>query len=328
MAVRSAARALGGLPHRASSRNEDRVESFAVELRHLRYFVAVAEELNFTRAAVRLRTAQPSLSQQIRQLEEELGVTLLDRNRHRVALTDAGRVFLQQAKDILSRVDHAKRLARQAADGFAGELAVGTFASADVRVLPVLRSLVAERMPELRLILHSRYAVEPVSGLRTGKLDVAFMRQPEDTEGLEVIELVREQVVIALPSHHPLARRKKIPIKSLEDMPCIAMERVISPPLYDAVAALFRKARIRTHDVSSADNILGHLQLVREGLGFAVLPESLKELVPSGVTVRPLDCEPVPTVSIVLAYRHGNPSRLVREFVNLVRRTFTPPARG
>src|SRR5690606_32067538 len=126
-----------------------------VELRHLRYFVAVAEELSFTRAAARLHTAQPSLSQQIRQLEKELGVKLLDRSRHHVAVTNAGRVFLQQAKDILGRVDHAGRLARQAADGLAGELSVGTFPSADVRILPQLRPLIAERMPDLRLLLHS-----------------------------------------------------------------------------------------------------------------------------------------------------------------------------
>lgn len=295
-----------------------------MELRHLRYFVAVAEELSFTRAAARLRTAQPSLSQQIRHLEKELGVTLLDRNRHRVAVTNAGRVFLQQAKDILARVDHASRLARQAADGLAGDLSVGTFPSADVRILPALRPLVSEALPELRLILHSKYAVEPLSGLRTGTLDVAFMRPPEDATGLDVIELLREQIVIVLPSHHALARRKKIPVKALDDLPCIAMERSMSPALHDATASLYREAHIRMHAVSSADNVLGHLQLVQEGVGFALLPDSLKALLPPGVTCRPLDCDPVPTVSIVLAFRHGNPSRLVREFVDLVRRSFTP----
>lgn len=293
----------------------------------MRYFVAVAEELSFTRAAARLCTAQPSLSQQIRQLESELGVTLLDRNRHRVAVTNAGRVFLQQAKDILARVDHASRLARQAAEGLAGDLSVGTFPSADVRILPALRPLIGEHLPDLRLILHSKYAVEPLSGLRTGTLDVAFMRPPEDAEGLDVIELLREEIVIVLPSHHALARRKKIPVKSLDDLPCIAMERSMSPALHDATATLYREARIRMHAVSSADNVLGHLQLVQEGLGFALLPESMKALLPPGVTFRPLECEPVPTVSIVLAFRHGNPSRLVREFVSLVRRSFAPPGR-
>jgi LysR family transcriptional regulator, hca operon transcriptional activator len=293
-----------------------------VELRHLRYFVAVAEELSFTRAAARLHTAQPSLSQQIRQLEKELGVRLLDRSRHHVAVTNAGRVFLQQARDILGRVDHASRLARQAADGQAGDLSVGTFPSADVRVLPALRPLIAEHLPDLRLVLHSRYALEPLAGLRAGTLDAAFMRYPDDADGLDVVELVQEQIVLVLPSHHALARRQKIPVKNLDDLPCITMERSMSPALHDATATLYREARIRMHAVSSADNVLGHLQLVREGLGFALLPDSVKALLPPGVTFRPLDCDPVPTVSIVLAVRRGNTSRLVRRFVSLARQHF------
>ena len=133
-----------------------------MELRHLRYFVAVADELNFTRAATRLNTSQPSLSQQIRQLESEVGVALLDRSRHHVALTDAGRVFLRETKDILGRIEHAGRLAKHAAGGRAGDLSVGTFPAADVRILPPLRPLVTTHLPHLRLILHSRYAVEPI----------------------------------------------------------------------------------------------------------------------------------------------------------------------
>jgi LysR family hca operon transcriptional activator len=291
-----------------------------VELRHLRYFVAVAEELSFTRAAARLRTAQPSLSQQIRQLERFLGVKLLDRSRHHVALTNAGRVFLGHAKDILGRLEHAQRLARHAAEGHAGDLSVGTFPSADVLILPTLRSLVAEHLPNLRLILHSKYAVEPLAGLQSGTLDVAFMRGPTAPEGLDIVELLREEIVLVLPSHHALARRKRIPVKSLDDLPCITMERSLSPPLHDAAATLYSEAHIRMHAVSNADNVLGHLQLVQEGLGFALLPKSMNALLPAGVTFRPLDCDPVPTVSIVVAWKTGNGSRLVREFVSLVRR--------
>jgi LysR family hca operon transcriptional activator len=291
-----------------------------VELRHLRYFIAVAEELSFTRAAARLHTAQPSLSQQIRQLEKDIGVKLLDRSRHHVALTNAGRIFLQQARDILGRVDHASRLARQASEGQAGDLSVGTFPSADVRILPALRPLVAKHLPDLRLILHSKYAVEPLSGLQSGTLDVAFMRNPDDATGLELIELMREEIVMVLPSHHVLAQRKKVPVKSLDDLPCITMERRLSPALHDATATLYREARIQMHAVSSADNVLGHLQLVQEGLGFALLPDSMNALLPAGVTSRPLDCDSVPTVPIVIAWKQGNESRLVREFVQLVRR--------
>ena len=292
----------------------------AVELRHLRYFVAVAEELNFTRAAARLRTAQPSLSQQIRRLEKSVGVKLLDRSRRHVMLTDAGRIFLQQAKDILARVEHSRRLAKQAADGRAGELAVGTFPSADVRILPALRPLIAERLPDLRLILHSKYAIDSIAGLQSGALDVAFVRGPLDVKGLEALEIVREQLVIVLPSHHALARRKRIPVKSLDDLPCITMERSLAPALYDAAASLYREAKIRMHAVSSADNLLGHLQLVQEGVGFALLPDSINALLPPGVTSRPLDCTPVPTVSVQIAWKSGNSSRLVSEFVDLVRR--------
>jgi LysR family hca operon transcriptional activator len=296
-----------------------------VELRHLRYFVAVAEELNFTRAAVRLRTAQPSLSQQIRQLENAVGVKLLDRSRQHVALTNAGRIFLQQAKDILGRLEHARRLAKQAADGRAGDLSVGTFPSADVRILPALRPLIAEHLLDLRLILHSKYAVDPLVGLASGALDVAFVRGPLETVGLEGIELVREQLVIVLPSHHPLARCKRIPVKRLDDLPCITMERSLSPALHDAATMLYREAKIRLHAVSTADNVLGHLQLVQEGLGFALLPDSISALLPPGVTFRPLDCDPTPTVSIVIAWKSGNDSRLVRAFVDLARRVASAP---
>jgi len=290
-----------------------------VELRHLRYFVAVADELNFTRAAARLNTSQPSLSQQVRQLEAHVGVALLDRSRHHVALTDAGRVFVREARDILGRIEHAGRLAKQAANGRAGDLSVGTFPAADVRIFPTLRPLAATHLPNVRLILHSKYTVEPVVGLRTGALDVAFLRGPLDVEGLDILEVAREQIVVVLPAHHPLTRRTRIPIHVLHDLPCITMERALAPALHDAIAALYRQARIRMQAVSSADNVLGHLQLVQEGLGFALLPDSVSAMLPPGVVVKPLAGDPSPVVSIVVAWRTGNGSPLVRAFVDLVR---------
>jgi LysR family transcriptional regulator, hca operon transcriptional activator len=291
-----------------------------MELRHLRYFVAVAEELNFTRAAARLHTSQPSLSQQIRQLEAGVGVRLLERSRQHVALTSAGRIFLREAKEILGRVEHAGRLAKQAADGRAGDLSVGTFPAADVRILPALRPLLAAHLPDLRLILHSKYAVEPVAGLLAGTLDVAFVRGPIESDELQSRELLREQIVMMLPAHHPLARRKRVPVELLNDLPCITMERSLAPGLYDAIASLYRQAHIRMHAVSSADNVLGHLRLVQEGLGFALLPDSMGALLPPGVVMKPLECDPVPTVSVVVAWKSGNTSPLVRAFVDLVRK--------
>jgi LysR family transcriptional regulator, hca operon transcriptional activator len=291
-----------------------------MELRHLRYFVAVAEELSFTRAAARLHTSQPSLSQQIRQLEAAVGVRLLERSRQHVALTSAGRIFLREAKEILGRVEHAGRLAKQAADGRAGDLSVGTFPAADVRILPLLRPVLAAHLPDLRLILHSKYAIDPVAGLLAGTLDVAFVRGPIDSAELQSRELLREQIVMMLPAHHPLARRKRVPVELLHDLPCITMDRSLAPGLYDAIASLYRQAHIRMHAVSSADNVLGHLRLVQEGLGFALLPDSMGALLPPGVVMKPLECDPVPTVSIVVAWKSGNTSPLVRAFVDLVRK--------
>ena len=296
-----------------------------VELRHLRYFVAVADELNFTRAAIRLNTSQPSLSQQVRQLEAEVGVALLTRSRHHVALTDAGRVFLRETKDILGRIDHAGRLAKQAANGRAGDLSVGTFPAADVRIFPALRPLVAAHLPNVQLILHSKYAIEPMMGLQTGALDVAFMRGPLDVDGLEAIDLAHEPIVVVLPAHHPLTRRTRIPIDALHDVPCITIERALAPALHDTIAALYRRARIRMQAVSSADNVLGHLQLVKEGLGFALLPDSVGALLPPGVVVKPLACDPVPVVSIVVVWKRGNGSPLVRAFIDLVRQAASRP---
>jgi LysR family hca operon transcriptional activator len=286
-----------------------------VELRHLRYFVAVAEELNFTRAAARLHTSQPSLSQQIRQLEGHVGVPLLERSRHHVSLTNAGRIFLRETKDILGRIEHASRLAKHAA-GLPVKF-MGTFPSADVRILPGLRTLMAARLPHLRLILHSKYAVDPVVGLRTGALDAAFVRGPFDADGLEVLELLREQIVVVLPAHHALARRDRIPVGLLHDRPA-SRWRSLAPALDDAIASLYRHAHIRMHALSSADNVLGHLKLVQDGLGYALLPDSVGALLPPGVVLKPLGGDPAPTVSVAVAWKSGHVSPLVRAFVDLV----------
>jgi LysR family hca operon transcriptional activator len=290
-----------------------------MELRHLRYFVAVAEELSFTRAAGRLHTAQPSLSHQIRQLEAEVGVPLLERTRHQVRLTGPGRLFLREAREILSRVDHAVRLVGKAAVGGAGEIAVGTFPAADVKILPRIRPLLAERLPDVRLVLHSKYAVDPLAGLRQGRLDVAFLRGPIQEPDLSVTELLRESIVVVLPAHHRLARKKKIAVTLLDELPCITMTRTLAPALFDAVSAFYQQARIRVHPVHDADNVLGHLNMVQAGLGFALLPDYVTEILPPGVVVRPLDWQPVPTVSIVMALRQDDSLRVLRSFTDIVR---------
>jgi LysR family hca operon transcriptional activator len=290
-----------------------------VELRHLRYFVAVAEELSFTRAAARLHTAQPSLSQQIRQLEAEVGVPLFERSRRFVRLTSAGRTLLREAREILGRVDHAVRLASRAASGQAGEVAVGTFAGADQKILPRLRVAMAEKLPDVRLVFHSNYAVEPLTALRDGTLDLAFTRGPLDAPDLVVTELLRESILVVLPAHHRLARRRRIAVRLLDDLPFITMTRRFAPALHDVITAVAQQARLKVHPVERADNVHGHLAMVQAGLGFALLPDYVNGILPTGVITRPLDFVPAPWVSIVMAQPRSPATPAVRLVTQLVR---------
>src|ERR1700722_15647452 len=149
-----------------------------MELRHLRYFVAVAEELNFTRAAQRLNTAQPSLSQQIKNLGADVGVALLDRGKHHVALTAGGKVFLAEAREILARVERAGQRAVRAQQGESAELIVGVVPAAEIKILPKLIPLVERRLPRLRLVFHNLPSAEQKRLLATGSLDVGLLRGP------------------------------------------------------------------------------------------------------------------------------------------------------
>jgi LysR family hca operon transcriptional activator len=293
-----------------------------MELRHLRYFVAVAEELSFTRAADRLHTAQPSLSQQIRQLEGEIGVRLLERTKRRVQLTSAGRVLLRESRDILSRVEYAARLASKAAGGQAGEISIGTFPGSDVKILPRLRPLLAKRLPDVRLVMHSKYVLNTMSGLHEGTIDVGFLRGPLSDPDLVIEEVLRERIIAVLPAHHRLARAKRIAVDRLADLPCIAISHAAAPALHDAVATLYQRASVTVEPVQSADNVLGHLGMVAAGLGFALLPDYVSSILPERVVIRPLDWAPEPQVTIVMAHRKSDPSSVVRAFRQLVRECF------
>ncbi len=296
-----------------------------MELRHLRYFVAVAEELSFTRAADRLHTAQPSLSQQIRQLEAEVGVKLLERTKRRVQLTSAGRVMLRESRDILNRVEHAARLACKAASGHAGEISIGTFPGSDVKILPRLRPLLAKRLPDVRLILHSKYVLNTIAGLRSGTIDIGFLRGPLSDPDLAIEEVLRERIIAVVPAHHRLARAKRIAVGRLADLPCIAISHNAAPALHDAVAGLYQSAGVTVQAVQSGDNVLGHLNMVAAGLGYALLPDYVSAILPERAVVRPLDSVPEPTVTIVMAHRKGDQSPLVRAFRQIVRESFPPP---
>src|ERR1043165_8584695 len=198
-----------------------------MELRHLRYFVAVAEAENVTRAALKLHVSQPALSRQIRDLEEELGFLLLQRDGKSVRLTDAGRVFLSEARAVLKRSEEAINAARAIATGEKGELRVGYAPSLTARILPpALRAFQAE-LPNVRVKLHDFSTEEMLAGLREGELQIAFIVRlaPAMLRGLKFEELTRDSICLAVSPKHPFARRRTVTVPEAAREPLIAYSR-------------------------------------------------------------------------------------------------------
>lgn len=293
-----------------------------MELRHLRYFVAVAEELNFTRAAERLNTAQPSLSQQIKHLEASLGVKLLDRSKRHVALTAGGKAFLADAREILARVERARQRAVRAERGKSAEIVIGVVPAAEIKILPKLMPLMERCLPKVRLVFHNLPSAEQKRLLATGSLDFGLLRGPFEDPRLEVEDILWEKLVAGLPARHPLARKKTVSIRQLNDLPFIMVSREGSPELHDAVHAFCQRWGLHPRVAQQADNILGNLNMIRAGIGFALLPDYAASILPNGVVVKPLAWNPAPVVSLVVAHRKGKPTPAMLAFKKLLRECF------
>ncbi|HST43493.1 MAG TPA: LysR substrate-binding domain-containing protein [Conexibacter sp.] len=291
-----------------------------VELRHLRYFVAVAEELSFTRAAERLHIAQPPLSTQIRALERELGVELFDRSRRAIALTDAGEVLLGEARRLLVQVQQALAATTRAGTGEVGRLTVGFVPSASVGALPSRLKTFRTRHPGVELFLRELPPDELVAALRTGALDLCILYLPFSDPGLEVLTVAREPLVAALPAEHPLAARATpLPVARLRDEPFVVPARHHMPGLNARVMETCRRAgfepRAVQDDVWLLQTTLG---LVAAGIGVALVPASLEKLGRAGVAFRPLR-DPGPDVELGALWRAEDSSAALRNFVAVLR---------
>jgi len=289
-----------------------------MELRHLRYFVAVAEELHFRRAAERLHMSQPPLSQQIRALEEEVGATLLLRNQRRVELTAAGVAFLERAREILDAVEDAARQARRVQRGEVGRLAVGFVGSAMYSFVPELLRAFRDHAPDITLRLHELGTSEQLRQLEDGRLDVGFVRVPRARPELTFETVLEEPVVAALPDTHRLAQRSLLALGDLEGEPLVLLTRAGAPglreALADAIVRLGGEERI-TQEAAEMQTVVG---LVAAGVGISLVPESVRALVRHGVTYRPLDGE-APTVRLAMAWRAADDSPVVASFLEQAR---------
>ncbi|RAR48730.1 LysR family hca operon transcriptional activator [Paraburkholderia unamae] len=288
-----------------------------MELRHLRYFIAVADELSFTRAAQRLHTAQPSLSQQIRNLEDEVGTPLFERTRRKVELTEAGKVFLAEARLVVAQADRAVARARQVGQGRA-TVTIGFVPAAEIRVFPVILPRLRLRYPDVNVELRSLPTAEQEEALLRGDIDVAFMRRPVVSPALRSEVVLTEPLVVVLPSGHPLARQQRIAAAQLSGEPFISTHPQFSGQVHSVVEAYCEAHGIERKVAQVATNILLNLNLVGMGLGYALLPAYVSSLTSSAICTRPLEGEP-PTIDLLMVARNEPHTAELEALFELVR---------
>lgn len=293
-----------------------------MELRHLRYFVVTAEAQHFTRAAELLGMAQPPLSQQIRQLEQEVGTPLFDRTGRGVMLNDAGRAFLACAQDILQRAQAAVQTAQRAARGEVGELTLGFTESASFNgVVTALIRQYRQQYPDVEMTLSQGDSETLVARLREGAIDAAFVRPPFALDGgLTFTQLAEEPLVVALPLGHALARKKRLTPADLTQERFILYSRKSGYGLSADIMAACRQHGLNPLIGQRAPQLSSAVNLVAAGMGVAVVPESLRHLRPDGVVYRPFALD-WPRAVLGLAVRQDRLEGKVENLLRLTRKT-------
>ena len=286
-----------------------------MELRHLRYFVAVAEEGSFTHAAERrLHTAQPSLSRQIRDLEQELGAQLILRGPRGMELTAAGRVFLDHARLVLAQVAAGTEAARRAASPAKASLVVGFLTGYELEWLPQVMTLLGEELRKTELTVHSSSSPELMQALRQGRVDVAFIRPDQQAQGLAFKLVATEPLFVLLPSGHRLASRKAIRLKDLAGDTFISFSKTEAPALRRIIDDYLAREGVALTLGHEAENLPMAISLVLSTPGVTFLPGYARRLLPPSVVSRPLQGE-APTIGLAAAYNTLNVSPLLKLFL-------------
>lgn len=289
-----------------------------IELRHLQYFVAVAEELSFARAAERLHISQPPLTRQIKKLEDEIGVQLFDRTTRGVQLTDAGQVYLEEARNILSQVQKGVGVAQRASRGEIGQLVVGFEASSAYDVLPRSLNIFKDRFPNVDISLKEMRTDDQAQALSEYRIGVGFILPPLQDQTLACETILREPLVVAINSSHPLATQKEVHIKDLASEAFVLSSRSKRCGLYDQVLSVCSHAGFRPKVVQEANEMQIMLEFIASGIGLSLLPEHVKHLHKKGVVFRPV----LPSsawVELAVAWRRDDSSPLLRAFLEVVR---------
>ena len=292
-----------------------------MEFRHLRYFVAVADELHFGRAAKKLGIRQPPLSQQIRRLEKDLGVPLFDRNSRRVQLTAAGRTLLPAARQMLAQALAAREAAQHAGRGETGQLALGFVGSATMTLLPAALRRFRATYPTVTLSLREMTTVQQVQALRSGGLDVGLLRPPlplTESDPIEVEPVGSERLMVALPVGHPLARDRTIAAQLLADEPFVLFPRELGPGLFEQIISYCAQAGFTPRIAQEAVQMQTIVALIAAGLGVSVVPSSVARLRRDDVVYRHLR-PATRVIHLASAHRRDNRNPTMVNFLAVTR---------
>lgn len=287
-----------------------------MELKHLKSFLSVAEQLSFGRAARQLHLSQPALSGQIRRLEEDLGVRLFLRNRRTVELTEAGKVFLAEARSILEHADEAVNRARKAARGESGRLRIGFVSSAALEIVPAIAVTFRNCYPDVALDLQNVRTISQVEGLIDKSIDIGFLRLPLVHDRLKITVIHREPFVVTLPPEHRLAKETFIEMAALRAEKFVAYGRRWAPGFFDAVIQMCTTAGFSPEIVQETGEMYTAIALVAAGAGIAILPRSVVLAQSRNVVLRSLPAS-IGISEIGIAIRKDNDSPLVRSFISL-----------
>ncbi|OOG52440.1 LysR family transcriptional regulator [Rhodanobacter sp. B05] len=300
------------------------------DFRQLRYFVAVAEELSFTRAALRLHLSQPPLSQQIQSLEQDLGVRLLERSKRQVKLTEPGRVFLEQARQILAKADEARGQVAAAAAGYSGHLRLAYTVSVSFHpALPRTLLRYGQIAPRVGLKLVEMYTEPQFAALLADEIDAGFVRSEpvhaQDARRLRLNVIDREPLLLAMPARHPLAGHSSLGLAEVAGDSFVSQPRELAATLYDRLVTLANNAGFQPSIVQQAQQINGLLALVAAGLGLALVPASLRAVRLGGVSYVPLE-DPDAFLLLAVACRADDQSPALQQFLATVAETSVAPS--
>ena len=292
-----------------------------MELRHLRYFVAVAEELNFTKAAHRMCTVQPSLSQQIKDLEHEVGVQLLIRSNRKVELTEEGKAFLKEALLSLEHAEKAIYDARQIANVNKDQLKIGFVPVAEMKVFPYIMPNIRAHFPEIKIDFLSLIDSAQFSALRKGEIDIAFTRYPDESGEFENVQIFQEPLALIIPKTSSFADQRTVSTKEFNHQDFVISDENASPQLHKIIQEFFKQSKLNVNVVQKSTNILLNVNLVGMGVGWSLVPAYVIPLLGDKIVVKNT-IEPLPMIGLYANYRKEHKNEVIDLILKILKEQF------